>query len=758
QDITEAKKAEEMLKTNLKTLVQAEKVAGMGSWDFDVASNKLYWSDGMYKIFGLEKGTPVQPEAYLEYAFEEDLEVARRITNKHLGKPEPFEEKIRIRAGDKIRTLKIKGTVLKSESKKPLKVVGICVDVTAITESEHALREQSHFVSNIVKTVPDIINVVNLATGEFEYINRLPFNSVDFTLEDFQRLPFSEREKMVHPDDVETVKTYYKTFLSLPDDVANTVECRARFYEGEWEWFRLHGKVFSRNSEGIPTHCVNVVQNITETKRSQDEVIRMKETLAQKAQARYEELFRSIDQGFAIIELITDEKGKPFDFLIHQANPALEKITGLRNISGRRLRELLADPLDDWFMTFGKIIRTQQPLRFTVKADELGGNWFDINAFPTGEVSSNRVAILFNDITDRISQEEKLLDKQLKLDIAQKAARVGVWTYDLNLQQGMATSEWIELTGYPDASETWSLERFLPLVHTDDAPSIKSAFDSARKQTGIEVEFRINHPTRGLQWFLMRGSYIPSGNGANDSLMGNIIDITDRKAFEEQKDQFIGIASHELKTPVTSIKAYAEILHGIYGKQNIGSQESMMMERMVSQVDRLVKLINDLLDTTRITAGGLVLEQESFDLNELIQERVEEIQRATSHRLIVKPHNIPLVYADKDRISQVLTNLLSNAIKYSPTASEVTITSERSDSHVIVRVRDLGIGLPEEHRDKIFDRFYRMYDTRHNTAQGLGLGLFIASEIIRKHHGTMGVQSKQGEGSEFYFTLPLKPI
>src|SRR5690606_5521364 len=146
-----------------------------------------------------------------------------------------------------------------------------------------------------------------------------------------------------------------------------------------------------------------------------------------------------------------------------------------------------------------------------------------------------------------------------------------------------------------------------------------------------------------------------------DSLIGIIIDITERKTFEEQKDQFIGIASHELKTPVTSIKAYAEILHDFFNREG-NRHQSRMMAQLIKQVDRLTRLINDLLDTTRITGGGLVLEVEPFDLNRLIRDRVEELQRTTSHALILRTENLPAVRGDKDRIDQVLMNLLSNAI------------------------------------------------------------------------------------------------
>ena len=756
QDITEIKDAEEQLRKNLQILEQTEEVAEMGSWEFDREKNKFFWSEGMYKIFGLEKGTVVQPEIYFQAGADSEDPVLKKIVNIIRKEPRPFTEVVRIKAGGKIKTLKVKGTVLKNEKNEPVKLLGINIDVTAITKSEQALKEQSHFISRVVETIPDMICVVNLSTGKIEFVNKAPFAVEGFTVEDMLQIGPLEMVKMVHPDDQTAVKKYFKTFLFLQDEVVNTVEFRAQVKKGEWLWFRAHGKVFSRNESGAPTHCVNIAQNISVTKKSQDEIIRMKETLARQAQAQYQELFRSIDQGFAIIEMIFDDQQKSFNYLIQLANPALEKITGIKDITGKTLRELLPDAPEDWYLIYGNIIRTQQSLRFTIHAEQLGGAWYDIYAFPTGGVNSNKVAVLFNDITERKLSEEKLRDRQLKLEIAQRAARVGIWTYDLRMKQGIATHEWIELTGYPNTTEIWSLPTFLSLVHAEDAPIMQEAFDNAERKKGIDAEFRILHPKRGLLWLLMRGSYIPSENETNDSLVGSIIDITDRKIFEEQKDQFIGIASHELKTPVTSIKAYAEILQDLFAKRG-DNKQSLMMERLVVQVNRLTKLINDLLDTTKITGGGLVLELETFDLNELIHERVEEIQRLTQHKLIIAEGPKPLVYADRDRIGQVLTNLLSNAIKYSPVLSEIIITTEVLPHDVKVLIRDFGIGLTEEAQKKVFERFFRVNDPHTNTIPGLGLGLFIASEIIRRHQGTIEVESRKEEGSVFYFTLPINP-
>lgn len=753
QDITDIKRAGDELKKNLQILTQTEEVAEMGSWQFDCESKKLYWSDGMYRIFGMDNTEEVTLETNLEYAIDEHKGIVQKTIDTLRYDPIPFVEMWKIKTKEKTKTIRVKAIVNRDEAGHPVKVIGLNLDVTALSESERAVREQSHFISNIVKTVPDMISVINLSTGKTEYSNKDFFQPS--TTAGVRPLDVNQMLTLIHPDDIGAVQTYFRTFSSLPDDVVNTVEYRSKTNGGDWQWFRSHGRVFGRSAEGVPTHCVNVVQNITDAKKSQDELIEVKEALARQAETKYEELFRSIDQGFAIIEMIYDGNGRAVDYRFDQTNPAVERLTGLKDAPGKTLHELIPDAPQEWINTFGKIAATDQPQRFTLWTEHFNGKWFDIYAFPTGDDPSKKVAILFNDITERIRSDEILRDKQLKLEIAQRAARVGIWTYNPTLHHGVATQEWMELTGYHGSLEEWNRDEFLSLVDAEDVRAVAEALETAKHKTGIDVEFRIQHPDRGLQWFLMRGSYIASENEVNDALMGSIIDITDRKAFEEQKDQFIGIASHELKTPVTSIKAYAEILHHFLGKQG-ASTESKMMERMVSQIDRLTRLINDLLDTTKISGGGLVLELENVDINKLVYDSVEEMQQATTHHLYVRAEKeLPEVIADKDRVGQVLTNLLSNAIKYSPEGSDIIITTEKRKNDVVVKVRDFGIGLPAEVQDKIFDRFYRVNDARLQTVPGLGLGLFIASEIIRKHNGIMGVSSEQGIGSEFSFSLPV---
>ena len=746
----------EELQSTLQMLHQAEEVAEMGSWAFEPASDKMSWSDGMYRLFDLDTEYPVSPETFLHCAHPESEKVAQEVIETLRHDPRPFVHTLLIDTGIRDKRLKIKGTVMTDQRGARLRLVGIALDVSAIAESEQALRDQSHFISNILKAMPDAVNVINLQTQEIEYINRGTITHRPVAASNFTRVSIREGiQRYVHPDDLATVETYLRSFRDAEDEEVHHVEYRARNSpDGKWLWFRSYGKVFSRNAEGTPNRCVNVIQNISDAKESLAEIIRMKESMADQAQRQYEELFRSIDQGFTILELIPGKNDHCSNLRFITANPATLKILGLESdITGKMLTDLMPDPPSEWLQLIERIVSAQQERRFTLNLHPLSDCWVEAFAFPTGNPEACRVAVLFNDITERMRFEEDLRDRQLKLEIAQRAARVGIWTYNIQTHQGMGTQEWMELTGHI-TSETWTLEDLLSLLDGHDVAAVTEAFRNAAHDKSIDVEFRIQHPERGLQWFLMRGSYIQSETVGVDALMGTLIDITERKRFEEQQDEFLAIASHELKTPVTSIKAYADILNDFMKRQD-NQQWLMVTERLSSQIDRLTRLITDLLDTTGLKSGGLTLQPNLFDLTDLVRDRVEEIQRASGRVLLYNPGSSVMVHADRDRIGQVLHNLLSNAIKYSPRDAPVVITVDANDAEACVSVRDFGAGLAPEDQERIFQRFYRSSDRQTHTVTGLGLGLYIASEIVRKHQGIIGVDSRKDEGARFYFTLPL---
>jgi signal transduction histidine kinase len=219
----------------------------------------------------------------------------------------------------------------------------------------------------------------------------------------------------------------------------------------------------------------------------------------------------------------------------------------------------------------------------------------------------------------------------------------------------------------------------------------------------------------------------------------------------QKKDEFIGIASHELKTPLTTIKGYIEILNMMENEPT----KKQFVEKAMMNVNKLELLIRDLLDVSKIQSGQLQLEMNEFNMKDLLKETVNAVQMVSTHRIILEDKlQNEIIYGDRQRIEQVLLNLLSNAIKYSPGENKVIIDSEKTDKELLIKIRDFGIGIAKEEQTNIFERFYR---SKHSSVHisGFGLGLYICRDIITRHYGKIWVETTD-RGSIFIFSLPLK--
>ena len=224
------------------------------------------------------------------------------------------------------------------------------------------------------------------------------------------------------------------------------------------------------------------------------------------------------------------------------------------------------------------------------------------------------------------------------------------------------------------------------------------------------------------------------------------------KSFSEKKDEFIALASHELKTPLTTIKGYLQVL----AKKDNDHMSRLFLDKSLYQVEKLNSLIEDLLNMSRIEAGRLDFNLEIFDMRALLVEILETFSySASTHEVIAKIGNEPVyIKGDKQRIEQAVLNLLTNAIKYSPRADKVYLSLEVVGKTLTVRIKDEGMGLTQEQRNQLFTRFYRAENTKG--ISGLGLGLYLTKQIIDRHNGVIQVSSEYGKGSEFYFSLPIK--
>jgi two-component system, OmpR family, sensor kinase len=311
------------------------------------------------------------------------------------------------------------------------------------------------------------------------------------------------------------------------------------------------------------------------------------------------------------------------------------------------------------------------------------------------------------------------------------------------------------------------------LLYSSDTLSVFADKDlSFTKDTAINI--------KGRAWYLNYKSQpvLLSGNNMTEAylilacgilvsllvLIGGYMEVNRResiireleliKTIDRNKEEFIGIASHELKTPLTSLKAYVQLMQRSINQQQF-KELPIYVTKAEEYLGKLQGLINDLLDISKVTSGKLIMNKEEFDFDLFVRNVIESFRpTSTTHTMVIKGDTYAMVYADKNRVEQVLNNLLTNAIKYSPDAKKVEICLERKENNIIVTVVDFGIGIPEEKLSRIFERFYRVEKESHKY-QGLGLGLYISCQVIQAHKGKMWVKSETGKGSSFSFSIPV---
>jgi PAS domain S-box-containing protein len=288
-------------------------------------------------------------------------------------------------------------------------------------------------------------------------------------------------------------------------------------------------------------------------------------------------------------------------------------------------------------------------------------------------------------------------------------------------------------------------------IHPEDLKyCLAQWMDALTRGTEYMVEFRLLFADGSYKWHLARA--VPLIEQGQITLwLGTNTNIEVQKNNEQRKDEFLSIASHELKTPLTSIKAFNQLM---VRAENVTELQGHL-KKSSDNILRLEKLIDDLLDVTKITAGKMKYNMDEFNFSEMVDDVVDGFKLIAVNHELVNTRNEDVVYlGDRFRLEQVLNNFLSNAVKYSPNGKKVIIESYLEQDNLVVSVQDFGIGIAKHEINRLFERYYRV-DNTEMRFEGLGLGLFIASEILKRHNGTFWLDTEEGIGSTFYFRLPI---
>ncbi|WP_231460226.1 PAS domain S-box protein [Pedobacter sp. Leaf132] len=356
------------------------------------------------------------------------------------------------------------------------------------------------------------------------------------------------------------------------------------------------------------------------------------------------------------------------------------------------------------------------------------------------------------DITPEIEYIHTIEESESRFRNMAEATDIFIAVGNENSEITYLNNSWSKLTGR--SIDKLLKSGWLDLIHQDDLEKYKTSFsDAFAEKIPFTTEFRILDSAGNYSWLLSKGNPRLNKNGDFVGYITSSVDISELKKDEIRKNDFIGMVSHELKTPLTAISGFVQVLQA-RAKKNNDDYTLMALNRAYNQVKKMTVMINGFLNVSRLESGKLLIEKSDFQLEELLKELVEETDLVQfSHKVNLSVATPVKIHADRDKIGSVISNLLSNAVKYSPSGTDVDVRCEILDNSALVSITDDGIGIDTEDIEKLFNRYYRV--GKHHTISGFGIGLYLSAEIIERHNGKIGVKSEIGKGSTFYFEIPL---
>lgn len=490
------------------------------------------------------------------------------------------------------------------------------------------------------------------------------------------------------------------------------------------------------------------------------------------AEQHYRRMFESIDQGFCTIEVLFDEQARPADYRFLEVNGAFAHQTGLHDAVGRRMRELAPEHEEHWFQIYGGVALTGEPVRFEQGAAALG-RWYDVYAFRVGEPERRRVAVLFNDISAKKKAQRELYESEARYRALAHATVNSLYRISADGTRLLEVYGGSVVPHEKGAEPSTSL--FEDYVHPDDRPGTRAAWTAAvASGTTYEREHRGRFADGSWGWVLARAVPVRNETGAIIEWIGSATDITARKEAEDAlrqsesahqaarreaerankaKDEFLAMLGHELRNPLAPMLTALQLMR-LRGRE---SREQEVLER---QVGHLTRMVDDLLDISRITRGKVELQRAPVELCDVVVGAMEIagplLEQRQDRVEVLVPRRGLGIYADPDRMAQVVSNLLTNAAKYSEAGSRIVVSGVRDGETVRLTVRDQGIGIAPEMLATIFEPFVQRPQTSDRSIGGLGLGLAIVRSLVEVHGGTVRAESEgPNRGSEFIVELPV---
>lgn len=651
---------------------------------------------------------------------------------------------------------------------------------------ESRLRELSESEARF-KTMAEGTNMlisVSDENSQVTYLNKAWYKLTGVSVEDLLDFGWVD---LIHPDErTSWLKTYQSAFeLRKPFEG----ELRIKSGEGDYRWLLVKAPPRFR-SDGSFAGYISSCIDITERKHDELEKLKLANELAaineemmasnEELQAANEELISAqeyLQQTFSKLE-ISETRTRTLitaapiaiavlntrKLIIESANDKMLEIWN-KDISviGSTMHSILSDTANqDVLQSLDKVF-TSAKAHYGIESPATLSHrevhqevYFNYVFQPIKDESGHTASILITatDVTEQVQARQKVEEAEVALRLAIEAADFGTWHIHSVTRKFITSDRLKELFGfYPE--EDITIDDAVAQITEEYREHVSTTLEKAIAGNG---NYDVSYPVLGfhdskIRWLRAIGNLKADPSGEFSAFTGVVMDISESKRDEERKNDFIGMVSHELKTPLTSLNGYIQILQ-MMAKKTEQSSMSGALDKAHKQIKKMTSMINGFLNISRLESGKITLNKSNFRLDELLTSLVEEAALLDgTHQFTYDSVCEIEIFADEDKIANVISNLLSNAVKYSPLHKDVLINCILVDNMAQISIKDQGMGIEAKDIARLFERYYRV---KNNTnISGFGIGLYLSAEIVERHNGKIWVESELDKGATFYFAIPV---
>lgn len=780
EDVTARVTREEANRRQTEWLKMTQSMGNIGHWFVDFRQQSVYWSDEVFRIHGVSPDT-FKPDldSAINFYHPDDRKMVEEAINAAISGRKPFSFQLRIlRPDGTMRWVSSDGECRLDENGTVVAIFGVFQDIThsrAQTEELRRVKEQSELAMR------------SAAVGVWDFN---PYTMKGYWSDLLNELLGRERHeaptsddvlKWTHPEDKDALAKYIETLYQSGKAAAKVA--RFRHADGHYVFLEIRGDAI--HEDGKVVKLTGSFADISEEKKSEalrQELWKILILQGVRQSDKFTRVLEKASEYFGMeIGLISQVEGETYTVL-HAVTPDNGLSTGdtfdYQNTYCENVFE--ADRPKAFHHVGQSEIRLHPCYKHFSLEAYIGATTFvagrrygTVNfssPLPRRKPFSSMDILLIEQIAQWVGYEiereqniASLRESEERFALAAKGSSVGIWDWrDVTVDEEFWSDHFYSLLGYAAGEIEASIGNFRELLHPEDR---KQAFDALERhfarKTAYHVEYRLKCKDGQYKWFLGTGQAIWDSLGRPRRMIGSIMDIHERKKAEHLKSEFVSTVSHELRTPMTSIMGSISLIRsGRFG--DLDPKTAQLLDIASKNGDRLVRLINDILDIEKMEAGRIEFTMKPVDLEELLQEAISQNQAfADKHQSVLTlESDIPAaeILGDRDRLIQVLTNLISNAAKFTPEGGKIKVNAALHDDHLSISVTDDGPGIPPDKLEMIFDRFVQIDSGDSRANQGTGLGLSISKAIVEAHDGDLYVDSVVGWGTTFSVVLPMHHV